>query len=769
VGPAAKDGAEGRVRYNRHVKIVCVGGGPAGLYFAILMKKADPAHEIVVVERNRPHDTFGFGVVFSDATLESFAAADRETHAEITRSFAHWDDIDIHYQGQVLTSTGHGFSGMSRQRLLEILQARCRTLGVRLEFETEAAGIEPWRDADLILAGDGVNSTIRTRHADHFGPDIDWRPNRFVWLGTTYPYSAFTFIFTESEHGLWRVHAYRYAPGASTFILEATEATWRRAGLDRASEDDTVAFTERLFARELDGHRILRNRSLWRAFPTVRNARWHWDNVVLVGDAAHTAHFSIGSGTRLAMEDAIALAAALGRGRDVPGALAAYEAERRPAVEAIQRAAQVSLEWFEETERYHGRLEPLQFAFNLLTRSLRVTHDNLKVRDAKFVESVDRWFLGKAADQSGIRVAAPPVPPPMFTPYRLRDLVLDNRVVVSPMCQYSAEDGTPGDWHLVNLGSRAVGGAGLVIAEMTDVSREGRITPGCTGMYADEHVAAWKRIVDFVHGSSRAKIALQLAHAGRKGSTRRLWEGIDEPLAEGNWPLISASPIPYHSHSQVPTAMDRADMVLVRDQFVRATAMAEAAGFDMLELHMAHGYLLASFISPLTNTRGDEYGGPLAGRMRYPLEVLDAVRAAWPGGKPISVKISATDWADGGLTADEAVGVARMLAAHGCDIVTVSTGQTVPWQRPRYGRLYQTPFSDRIRHEAAVPTMTVGNIASHADVNSILAAGRADLCVLARGHLYDPYWTRHAAWEQGWGLPWPDQYVSVKSFTPRLR
>jgi len=749
------------------VKIICLGGGPAGLYFAILMKKADPGHQVTVVERNRPDDTFGFGVVFSDATLEGFAGSDPETHAEIARHLAHWEDIDIHYQGQVLTSTGHGFSGLSRRVLLGILHARCRALGVALEFEREAVGLEPWRDSDLVVVADGVNSAIRTRHAEGFGPEIDWRTNRFVWLGTTFPYSAFTFVFKESEHGLWRVHAYRYAPGASTFILEATEATWRRAGLDRASEADTAAFAERLFARELHGHRILTNRSLWRAFPTVRNVRWHHGNVVLVGDAAHTAHFSVGSGTKLAMEDAVALAAALARGRDVASALAAYEAERRPQVEALQRAAQVSLEWFEQTERYHGRLEPLQFAFSLLTRSLRVTHENLRTRDAKFVESVDRWFAARAADQSGVRVAAQPAPPPMFTPYRLRDLVLDNRVVVSPMCQYSAGDGTPNDWHLVNLGSRAVGGAGLVIAEMTDVSREGRISPGCTGMYRDEHVAAWKRIVDFVHAHSRARIGLQIAHAGRKGSTRRLWEGADEPLPEGNWPLLSASALPYHPHSQVPRAMDRADMDLVREQFVRAAAMAEAAGFDLLELHMAHGYLLASFISPLTNVRRDDYGGPLANRLRYPLEVLAAVRAAWPAGKPLSVKISATDWAEGGLEAEDAVEVARRLAAHGCDIVTVSTGQTVPWQRPRYGRLYQTPFSDRIRHEAGVPTMTVGNIASHADVNSILAAGRADLCVLARGHLYDPYWTRHAAWQQGWDLPWPDQYASVKTFTPR--
>ncbi len=753
--------------YNRRVRIVCIGGGPAGLYFAILMKKADPDHQVLVLERNRPDDTFGFGVVFSDATLTTFAGVDPATYEAITRAFAHWDDIDIHYQGQVLTSTGHGFAGLARQRLLDILHRRCRQLGVELRFQTEVAEPEAYLDADLVLAADGVNSTVRARWAEHFEPRIDWRPNRFVWLGTTFPFRAFTFIFKESEHGLWRVHAYRYDARHSTFILETTAETWRRAGLEGASEDDTVAFAERLFARELEGHRILKNRSLWRSFPTVRNARWHWRNVVLVGDAAHTAHFSIGSGTRLAMEDAIALAGALGRHRDVASALAAYEEERRPQVESIQRAAQVSLEWFEQTERYHGRLEPLQFAFSLLTRSLRVTHENLRVRDAKFVETVDRWFAARAADQSGVAVSVQPTPPPMFTPFRLRDLVLGNRLVVSPMCQYSAEDGTPGDWHLVNLGSRAVGGAGLVIAEMTDVSREGRITPGCTGMYRPEHVAAWKRIVDFVHRHSQARIALQLAHAGRKGSTRRLWEGIDEPLPEGNWPLISASALPYLPHSQVPRAMDRADMDRVREDFVRAARMAEAAGFDMLELHMAHGYLLASFISPLTNVRRDEYGGPLGHRMRYPLEVFDAVRAVWPAGKPISVKISATDWAPGGLTGEEAVEVARLLKAHGCDLITVSTGQTVPDAQPAYGRLYQVPFSDRIRHEAGVPTMAVGAIASYADVNSILAAGRADLCALARGHLWDPYWTRHAAWEQGYPLPWPDQYVSVKTYTPR--
>jgi anthraniloyl-CoA monooxygenase len=750
------------------VKIVCVGGGPAGLYFALLMKKADPAHDVTVVERNRPDDTFGFGVVFSDATLDNFAEADPETYEELVRAFAHWDDIDIHYQGQVITSSGHGFSGLSRQRLLDVLRARGEALGVRFEFQREVADVEPWADADLVLVADGVNSVIRGRYDGRFHPQIDWRPNRFVWLGTTFPFPAFTFIFKESEHGLWRVHAYRYEGRQSTFILECTEATWRRAGLDQASEDDTVAFTERLFARELDGHRILKNRSLWRSFPTVRNGAWHHGNVVLVGDAAHTAHFSIGSGTKLAMEDAIALSRALGAHTDVPAALAAYEAERRRVVEATQRAAQVSLEWFEQAERYHGRLEPLQFAFSLLTRSLRVTHQNLKARDGKFVEAVDRWVAARAADQARVTVPGPPPPPPMFTPFRLREMGLANRVVVSPMCQYSAEDGTPNDWHLVNLGSRAVGGAALVIAEMTDVSREGRISPGCTGMYKSEHVAAWRRIVDFVHQHSRARIGLQLAHAGRKGATRRLWEGIDEPLEEGHWPLLSASPIPYLSSSQKPKEMDRRDMDEVREQFVRATRMAEEAGFDMLELHVAHGYLLASFLSPLTNARADEYGGTLAARLRWPLEVFGAVRAVWPAAKPISVKISATDWVDGGFQVDDAVQTARALRERGCDLITVSSGQTVPYQRPVYGRLYQTPFSDRIRHEAGIPTATVGAIGTYADVNSIIAAGRADLCVLARAHLYDPYWTRHAAAEQGYDLAWPDQYVSVKSFTPRL-
>ncbi|MBM3482237.1 MAG: bifunctional salicylyl-CoA 5-hydroxylase/oxidoreductase [Alphaproteobacteria bacterium] len=750
------------------MRIVCVGGGPGGLFLSILLKRKNPSHQIRVIERNRPDDTFGWGVVFSDETLSNIAAADPAAYADITRAFAHWVDIDIHYRGEVLRSTGHGFSGLSRRHLLNILHAHARRLGVVLDFETEVGDLAGLGEVDLIVAADGSNSRIREQHASEFGTEIDWRPNRFTWLGTTRPFPAFTFIFKEDRHGLWRVHAYRFDDHHATFIVETTETTWRAAGLDQASEEQSVAFCERLFADELAGHRLLNNRSLWRSFPTIRNRRWSHGNIVLIGDAAHTAHFSIGSGTKLAMEDSIALAEAIEKQSTISAALEAYEAARRPVVESTQRAAETSLHWFEETERYHGRLEPIQFAASLLTRSLRITHSNLKLRDPGFVDRLDRWFAGRAANQSGVNVAAEPPPPPMFTPFKLRGLLLSNRVVVSPMCMYSAEDGMPNDWHMVHLGSRAVGGAGLVMTEMTDISPEGRISPGCAGLWSEEQALAWKRVVDFVHASSPAKIGVQLAHAGRKGSTRLMWEGIDEPLDAGNWPLISASPIPYLVHSQAPKAMDRADMDKVRDDFVRAARHADLAGFDLLEIHFAHGYLLSSFLSPLTNRRDDVYGGTLANRLRFPLEVFDAVRAVWPKDKPMSVRISATDWVPGGFDGADAVEVARALKAHGCDIVDVSTGQTTPDAKPKYGRLYQTPYSDRIRHEAGIPTMTVGNISSFADVNSILVAGRADLCVLARAHLFDPYWTRHAAVEQNYALPWPKQYCSIEGYRPRL-
>jgi anthraniloyl-CoA monooxygenase len=749
------------------VNIVSIGGGPAGLYFAILMKQADPAHDVLVVERNRLDDTFGFGVVFSEATQENLQQADPETFDAMARASARWDDIEIHYNGTVISSTGHGFSGLSRRAMLEILADRAADLGVRVEIGTEVTDLTPYLGADLVLAADGANSIVRDRFADAFRPQVDWRPNRFVWLGTTRPFPAFTFYFKADRHGLWRVHAYQYERAHSTFIVEAREETWRAACLDRADEHETIAFCEDLFAEELKGHKLQQNRSIWRRFGTVKNEHWHHDNVVLLGDSAHTAHFSVGSGTKMAMEDAIVLVRALRTQRDLPTALAAYEAERRPLVESLQRAAQVSLEYFENTERYM-QLEPVQFGFNLLTRSLRITHANLQVRDPTFVAGVDRWFASGAAAQSGVPIPLDPCPPPLFTPYRLRGMLLENRSVVSPMCQYSADDGTPNDWHLVHIGTRAIGGAGIVFTEMTDVSREARISPGCTGMYKPEHVTAWKRIVDFVHTHSRAKIGLQLGHAGRKASTQYLWEGDNQPLREGNWPIMSASPIPYFPHSQVPREMTRTDMDEVRDQFARATVMAEQAGFDMLELHFAHGYLLASFISPLLNLRSDEYGGSLPNRMRFPLEIFAAVRAAWPNAKPISVRISAMDWAPGGMESAAAVEVARLFKQHGCDIMDVSAGQTVADQRPVYGRLFQTPFADRIRHEAGMPVMTVGNISSYTDVNTILASGRADLCVLARAHLWDPYWTRHAAHELGWKVHWPDQYDALDAYKPRF-
>jgi len=744
-----------------------VGGGPAGLFFALRMKQADPAHEIVVYERNRLDDTFGFGVVFSDATQDAIGQADADLLREMAGHGHRWDDIEIHYRGHVLGSTGHGFIGLSRRTLLDLLARRCCAAGVAVRAESEVPDPAILTDADLVVGADGANSTVRQRWHAEFRPVLDPRPNRYVWLGTTRPFPAFTFYFKEDTHGLWRVHAYQYEPGHSTFIVEAAPHTWRKAGLDHATEVETLAFCEALCAEELQGHRLEANKSVWRSFITVRTERWWRENVVLIGDAAHTAHFSVGSGTKLAMEDAVALADQLGRQRDVRDALAAYETARRPAVESLQRAAQVSLQWFEETERYMD-LDPLQFGFNLLTRSLRVTHENLRVRDPAYVQRVDTWFAGEAARQSGTPVPAASAPPPMFTPFRLRDLRLENRVAVSPMCQYLAVDGMPNDWHLVHLGSRAMGGAGLVFTEMTDVSAEGRISPGCTGLYRPEHVGAWKRIVAFVHANSRAKIALQLGHAGRKASTRRQWEGDVEPLPEGNWPTLAASPIPYFPHGQVPREMTRADMDAVTRDFVRASALAVEAGFDMLEIHGAHGYLLAGFISPLTNEREDEYGGSLENRLRFPLEVFDAVRAVWPAERPMSVRVSATDWYPEGIEPADIVEVARLFQAHGCDVIDVSAGQTVPDQRPVYGRLFQTPFADRVRHEVGIATMAVGNISSYADVNTILAAGRADLCLLARAHLWDPYWTRHAAYALGYPLPWPDPYATLNGYTPRF-
>jgi len=739
------------------MKINVVGGGPAGLYYALLMKKSDPGHQVTVLERNRPDDTFGFGVVFSDETLGHFKDADAESYFEIIDNFAYWDEIHTHVHGEVIRSTGHGFCGMSRVKLLNILQRRAEALGVDIRYEVEIDDIEAWRDADIVVASDGVNSLIREHYAESFRPDIDFRPNRFVWLGSTAPLDAFTFIFRENAHGIWNVHAYRYEEGRDTLIIETTEDAWLAAGMDRASEQDTVDYVAELFADEFGRYDILTNRSLWRAFPNIKCGSWVHENVVLMGDAAHTAHFSIGSGTKLAMEDAIALRDACQAEAGRPNqALRRYERERRPEVEKTQHAADVSLNWFENVRRFWS-MPPIQFNFSMLTRSKQITYDNLARRDANLVADVTRWFA------AGVRAEGLPVAsdaPPMFMPLQLRGLRLNNRVVVSPMCQYSADDGMPADWHLVHLGSRAIGGAGLVMAEMTAISRAARISPGCAGIYSDGHRDAWARIVDFVHANSGAAIGLQLGHAGRKGSTQLGWQEIDRPLADGNWDIVSASPLPYYPDSQVPREMSEADMAGAVADYERAARLAEAAGFDLLEIHMAHGYLLASFISPLANRRTDAYGGGIDNRMRFPLRVFDAVRAVWPDDKPISVRISATDWHPGGLSGEDLLAIARLLREHGCDLIDVSAGQTVEDQEPVYGRMFQTPFSDQVRNEAGIATVAVGNITTADQVNTIVAAGRADLVALARPHLADPYFTLQAAAAYGvTDQVWPPQYL----------
>ncbi|MCC6876327.1 MAG: bifunctional salicylyl-CoA 5-hydroxylase/oxidoreductase [Sandaracinaceae bacterium] len=746
------------------MRINVLGGGPAGLYLAILMKKADPSHRIEVFERNAPDDTFGWGVVFSDETLENLRDADPESFSAITHGFAYWDAIDVWYRGEVIRSGGHGFCGIRRQRLLQILQERAAHLGVEIHYHEEIDDLESLRDCDLLVAADGVNSRARERWAHSFAPDIDLRRCRYMWLGSTQRFEAFTFSFRENEHGVFQIHAYQFDPEHSTVIVECDEQSWLAAGLDRMTTEQSIAYCERLFAEELGGHPMLANRSRWIQFPTIKNGSWHHENVVLIGDAAHTAHFSIGSGTKLAMEDSIALAAALQRPGTMQERLQVYEDDRRPWVERTQRAAQQSLEWFENVRR-HVKLPTWPFVISLLSRSRRVTHENLRMRDAGFVERADRWFMQSAGLEA---VHTRPIVPPMFTPFSLRSTKLANRVVVSPMCQYSAVDGVPNDWHLVHLGSRAVGGAGLVFTEMTDVTADGRISPGCAGLWNEEQMRAYRRVVEFVHTNSDAKIGVQLAHAGRKGSTKRLWEGMDEPLDEGNWEVIGPSAIAYKDGMHVPRAMDRADMDRIRDAFVHATKLAIGAGFDVLEVHFAHGYLLSSFLTPLSNRRTDAYGGSLENRMRYPLEVFEAMRAVWPKDKPMSVRLSATDWVDGGFTPEDAVIVARALKERGCDVIDVSAGQTSPLAQPVYGRCFQTPFSEKIRNEAGIPTITVGNIPDADHVNTILLAGRADLCALARPHLRDPYFALHAAEAQGhFAMRWPNQYVTVQPRAPR--
>jgi anthraniloyl-CoA monooxygenase len=746
------------------MKVHVIGGGPAGLYFAILMKKAWPQTRITVFERNRPDDTFGFGVVFSDETLDTFETYDRESYRAIVGHFAYWDDIEIHFRGTTRRIGGNGFCGCSRGTLLKILGRRARALGVEIKYQSEISPLDPViRNADLVVAADGINSRMREAFAEKFKPSVDLRPNFFSWMGSTRPFDAFTFFFRETAHGIFIGHCYQYEPQRSTWIIETDPQTFARAGLDKLDEAASARFAEALFAEELQGHRLITNRSIWRNFPTIRCERWVADNMVLIGDAKATAHFSIGSGTKLAMEDGIALYEAFRStgGRDVAAALGRFETRRREEVEKTQHSADVSLVWFEHVDRFWN-MDPTRFAFGLMTRSKAITYDNLALRAPEFVKDADR-VVARDVRALGFDAGTSEPLAPMFQPFRLRGLTLENRVVVSPMCQYSSQDGMPNDWHLVHYGSRAIGGAGLMFTEMTDVSAAARISPGCAGIYSDAHEAAWKRIVDFVHAQSKTKFCLQLGHAGRKGATKLMWEGIDEPLEEGAWPIISASPLPYFPNSTVPREMTRADMDQVIADYVAATRRGHRAGFDMVEMHAAHGYLLASFISPLTNLRSDEYGGALDNRLRFPLEVFRAMRAAWPDEKPMSVRISATDWVDGGLTGDDAVEVARAFADAGCDLIDVSTGQTVADAQPVFGRMFQTPFSEQIRNEAGLATMCVGAITTADQVNTIVAAGRADLVALARPHLVDPYFTmKAAAWYGAPAIHCPPQYLAGK-------
>jgi anthraniloyl-CoA monooxygenase len=753
------------------MRIACLGGGPAGLYFAISLKLRDASHDVVVVERNRPDDTFGWGVVLSDETLKNLHHNDPVSAAMIAREFIYWDDVAVHYRGTLTRSGGHGFCGIGRRRLLAILQERARELGVRLEFEREVDDLAAWRDYDLVVAADGGNSKVRKAYEDIFKPDISVRACKYIWLGTQQKFDqAFTFIFEERPEGWIWAHAYEFDAGTSTFIVECSEATWREFGFGQMGQAETIALCQEIFAKQLDGNALMTNArhlkgSAWLNFNRVLCETWSHGNLVLMGDAAATAHFSIGSGTKLALESAISLAEMLHTEPTQKKALARYEQDRRREVLKLQSAARNSTEWFEDIERYL-KLDPVQFNYSLLTRSQRIGHENLRARDAAWLGDAEAWFDRTATGATALSARAP-----MFTPFRLRKMDLANRVVVSPMAQYRAVDGTPTDWHFVHYAERAKGGAGLVITEMTCVSADARITPGCTGIYTPEHEAAWRRIVDFIHTETSAKVAIQLGHAGPKGSTQLGWETMDAPLSTGNWDLIAPSPVAWSPSNATPREMTRADMEQVRDDFVRSAQMSDRAGFDMLELHFAHGYLLSAFITPLTNRRTDAFGGSIENRMRFPLEVFEAVRAVWPTQKPISVRISANDWmGTTGTTPQDAVAIVHMLKAAGVDIIDVSAGQTSIEARPVYGRMFQTPFSDRVRNEVGIPTMAVGNIYDADHINSILMAGRADLCCLARPHLANPYWTLHAAADLGYAEQlWPKPYLAGRDQLNRLK
>lgn len=753
------------------MRIACLGGGPGGLYSAICLKLRDPTHEVLVVERNKPNDTFGWGVVLSDDTLTNLKQNDSVSESLVRSHFAYWDDIALHYQGKKLLSSGHGFCGIGRKKLLNILQERAHQLNVKMQFETEVESASSYgKEYDLVVASDGLNSRTRQEFDCTFKPQIDERLCHFVWLGTHQHFDdAFTFIFEETEFGWVWAHAYQFDQDTATFIVECSSETFEKFGFANLSQQESIDICERIFAQYLGGHRLLSNSdhiqgSAWIRFPRVLCERWNHENIVLLGDAAATAHFSIGSGTKLALESAIALADCVHNELDLESALGKYEEVRRLEVLRLQSAARNSVEWFENVERYL-QLDPIQLNYSLLTRSQRISHENLRERDAEWLKTAEKWFQEQAGVPSNARVR-----PPMFAPFKLRAMNLKNRIVVSPMAQYKAENGCPTDWHLIHYGERAKGGAGLVYTEMTCVSDTGRITLGCPGLYAEDHLEAWSRLTKFVHRETEAKICCQIGHSGRKGSTRIGWEGMDEPLPTGNWDVVSASPIPWSKQNAIPHTASIEDLETIKNQFVASVEMAEAAGFDMVELHAAHGYFISSFISPVSNTRSDKYGGSLRNRLRYPLEVLMAMREVWPDHKPISVRISATDWiGTRGVTPEEAVGIASMLASAGADIINVSAGQTTTDAEPVYGRMFQTPFSDRIRNDGGLRTIAVGNIYEADHVNSILLAGRADLVCLGRPHLTNPYWTLHRATELGDREEnWPSPYLQGRDQYWRL-
>ena len=738
------------------MKITVIGGGPGGLYFSILTKKAMPDCQIDIYERNKPDDSFGFGVVFSDETLGEFLKRDMQSYELIRSKFAYWDDIIIARDGDEVSIAGNGFCGCSRKTLLQLLQQRCLEEGVNLHYEQNVDDLSQFDDADVIVACDGIGSQIRTQFQSEFGTKIELKKNRFVWLGSTKPLDAFTYFFRTTPHGTIVAHSYQYEEGMSTWIFECSDETWQKFNFEVTNEEDTIAKIAEIFKEELDGHSLISNKSHWRQFPHVTNEKWFHKNIVLLGDAKATAHYSIGSGTKLAMDSAIGLFDAIyANQNNIQAAFQQYEKTRRNTVEMIQYAALVSLDWFENMDR-NNQHPFYQFAFGCMTRSKKVTFENLRLRDKSFTDKVLKEFLASSASSNITLHEALEGKSAAFTPFKLRDLELQNRIVMSSMGQYSADNGLANDWHFQHYTSRAIGGLGLILTEMTAISETGRITLGCVGIYNENQTVAWKRIIDFIHKNTNTKIGIQLGHSGRKGATKIPWE---DSFNGKYWELLSASAIPFNENSQMPKEMTSDDMDLVCSQFVQATKNANEAGFDMIELQAHHGFLLASFLSPLTNIRKDEFGGSIENRLKFPLRVFKEMRTVFPKEKPMSVRISATDWAENGISEEDVITIASAFKSAGADIINVSTGNTVSHQQPQTGRMWQVPYSDLVRNTVHVPTITTGNITDIDQINTIILNGKADLVALGKPLLLDANFVRNAqAYEQFQPNDIPNQY-----------